>query len=228
MVPLQHIYYNLLLFISIVQNIQAFTIKYSAKVPRLSPHLATEHPLQEETNYKERAKLPDSKNVWIVSRTIPIIRSEENDKKLFLNGCIKVWELESPSELINMHWSISPSLGSNTRKDPFGVVMWPGSILASQHLALHQNDISNQTVVVLGAGTGVEAQAAAYLGAKKVFALDVNRLTLKLANYGAEHANLDHIIECQGEKVLLIHRRIILKVFSRIVRGVNFYIMKSF
>lgn len=197
---LKHRYYHLLLFISLVNYIQAFTVKYSTRVPISSSHLATEHPLEEETDCKERARLPGSKNVWIISRTIPIICSNENDKKIFLNGCIKVWELENPSELINTHWSMSPSLGSNTRKDPFGVVMWPGSILASQQLALHQNNISNQTVVVLGAGTGVEAQAAAYLGAKKVFALDVNKLTLKLANYGAKHANLDHIIECQGEK----------------------------
>lgn len=152
-----------------------------------------------------RQKLPGSNNVWIMSREVPIFlqskdNSEsnlENSSYVFPNGCITVWELDKPSDLINSHWSISASLGSNTRRDPFGVVMWPGSILASREMAAHQSEIENQTVVVLGAGTGVEAQAAAFLGAKRVLALDVNKLTLKLANHGAKFASLDHIIECQ-------------------------------
>jgi predicted nicotinamide N-methyase len=79
---------------------------------------------------------------------------------------------------------------------------WPGSILASREMELHKDEIKNKTVLVLGAGTGVEAQAAAMLGAAKVIATDINKLTLKLLKYGAEFAGLTDIIECQGTQAL--------------------------
>lgn len=74
---------------------------------------------------------------------------------------------------------------------------WPGSILASREMELHKNNIKNKTVLVLGAGTGVEAQAAAMLGASKVIATDINKLTLKLLKYGADFAGLADIIDCR-------------------------------
>ena len=49
--------------------------------------------------------------------------------------------------------------------------------------------------MVLGAGTGVEAQASAILGARKVIATDISKLTLKLLKHGAEQAGLGEIIE---------------------------------
>lgn len=76
-----------------------------------------------------------------------------------------------------------------------GVVFWPGSMLASTFLGEHRKEVYNSTVLILGAGTGVEAQAAALLGAKKVIATDISTLTLKLLRYGAEQARIDDIIE---------------------------------
>ena len=104
---------------------------------------------------------------------------------------VTVWEMDKPSDLIQEWWSIDESERSVRVGDPFGVVMWPGSILAAKELMkLHhspplKSPIVNSTVLVLGAGTGVEAQTAALLGAKRVIATDINPLTLKLLEYGA-------------------------------------------
>jgi predicted nicotinamide N-methyase len=105
---------------------------------------------------------------------------------------VTVWEMDKPSDLIQEWWSIDESERSARVGDPFGVVMWPGSILAAKELMkLHhsprfKSPIVNATVLVLGAGTGVEAQTAALLGAKRVIATDINPLTLKLLEYGAK------------------------------------------
>merc|ERR1711862_1021384 len=94
---------------------------------------------------------------------------------------ICVWEMDKPSDLIQEWWSIDGNEKSTRMKDPFGVVMWPGSIVASrllmqEHISTNKSQIANSTVLVLGAGTGVEVQTAALLGAKKVIATDVNPL----------------------------------------------------
>jgi predicted nicotinamide N-methyase len=115
-------------------------------------------------------------HVPIISRTIHIA----NDMN------VTVWEMESPSEIIQEWWSIDESERTSRVGDPFGVIMWPGSILASRELMKQHKAVSNATVLVLGAGTGVEAQAAAKLGAKKVIATDINPLSLQLLEYGAE------------------------------------------
>ena len=122
---------------------------------------------------RQRAKLG---HVPIISRTIPIA-DEMN---------VTVWEMEKPSEIIQEWWSIDESERTSRVGDPFGVIMWPGSILASRELMKQQKYVSNATVLVLGAGTGVEAQAAALLGAKKVIATDINPLSLQLLEYGAQ------------------------------------------
>jgi len=76
---------------------------------------------------------------------------------------------------MEMWWSadLDPSAAVKKEKigNPFGVIMWPGSILASKELANHVDEVHNSTVLVLGAGTGVEAQCAALLGASKVIAM---------------------------------------------------------
>ncbi len=121
---------------------------------------------------RQRAKLG---HVPIISRTIQI--ADDMD--------VTVWEMEKPSEIIQEWWSIDESERTSRVGDPFGVIMWPGSILASRELMKQQQTVSNATVLVLGAGTGVEAQAAALLGAKKVIATDINPLSLQLLEYGA-------------------------------------------
>lgn len=141
---------------------------------------------------RKRAKLG---RVPIISRTIPIeikvpsdSPSNEGSKKID----VTVWEMDEPSELIQEWWMTDLEERSARLGDPFGVVMWPGSILASKELMIQHHSaaassspLSNATVLVLGAGTGVEAQTAALLGAKKVIATDINSLTLKLLEYGA-------------------------------------------
>lgn len=83
--------------------------------------------------------------------------------------------------------------------DPFGLVSWPGSVVAAQELS--QLDIEGLTVLILGAGPGVEAQAAAMLGAKRVIASDIHPTTLQLLRYGAQEAGLglnESVIETRG------------------------------
>ena len=65
-------------------------------------------------------------------------------------------------------------------------------------MSKHKNEIKNKTVLILGAGTGVEAQAAAILGASEVIATDINKLTLKLLKYGAEFSGFTDVINCRG------------------------------
>ena len=70
--------------------------------------------------------------------------------------------------------------------------------MAARELSKRKNEIKNKTVLILGAGTGVEAQAAAILGASEVIATDINKLTLKLLKYGADFSGFSDIINCRG------------------------------
>jgi predicted nicotinamide N-methyase len=53
---------------------------------------------------------------------------------------------------------------------------------------MHPELIFNKTVLILGAGVGVEAQAVAMMGASRVIATDIHPTTLKLLEYGASQA----------------------------------------
>lgn len=157
---------------------------------------------KEEGPPRERAKLRGK--LPIVSRTVPlgIFLEEAVDECNAKDGggeeelSATVWEVEHPSEMMEMWWS-SGARDKEKIGDPFGVVMWPGSILAAKEMARHRDKIEGGTVLVLGAGTGLEAQAAAVLGAKKVIATDINKLTLKLLDFGAEKKGLGSIIQSQ-------------------------------
>lgn len=158
---------------------------------------------------RKRSKLG---KVPILSRTIPISIHLPNITELSNNATNNnyitlestIWEMEKPSDMIQTWWTVEKEADRATIADPFGVVMWPGSIVASQELmrrhyytitttadaatsttTTNNSPIENSTVLVLGAGTGVEVQIAALLGAKKVLATDVNPFTLKLLDYGA-------------------------------------------
>lgn len=145
--------------------------------------------LQDEKAKPKTMKL-DGK-IPVRSRSVPIDTTEVDT--------IQIWELEEPSKLMEMWWSadLDPSATVKKEKigDPFGVIMWPGSILASKELVKHRDQVANSTVLVLGAGTGVEAQCAALLGASKVIAIDISKLTLKLLRFGAEQAGVGDIVE---------------------------------
>ena len=140
-------------------------------------------------------------------------RKEEQQDVL----CITIYEAAKPSELLEM-WAMADdssddateeegghgddSNGSTTDvrtatvpvHDPCGTIMWPGSILASREMYSRRLEIVGKTVLVLGAGTGLEAQVAATLGAACVIATDVNQQSLDLLDYGAAKAGLGDII----------------------------------
>mmetsp|Transcript_12481 Transcript_12481/g.25924 ORF Transcript_12481/g.25924 Transcript_12481/m.25924 type:complete len:355 (-) Transcript_12481:117-1181(-) len=139
-------------------------------------------PTRERT--KLQGKLP------IISRTVPLGIFLDEGEEISAT----VWEVEHPSEMMEMWWSAGAS-DKGKIGDPFGVVMWPGSILAAQEMARHRDVVAGKTVLLLGAGTGLEAQAAACIGANRVIATDISKLVLKLLNYGAERAGLGDIIE---------------------------------
>lgn len=162
---------------------KTFSVGVPKKIITL-PEISDKH-LTRQRRTLER-KIP------VISREIPI-NVEEIES-------ITIWELQKPSKLMEMWWSsdLDPSAAAVKKDkigDPFGCVMWPGSILASKELARHKEFVQNSTVLVLGAGTGVEAQCAALLGASKVIAIDISKLTLKLLRFGAEQAGVGEIVE---------------------------------
>jgi predicted nicotinamide N-methyase len=136
----------------------------------------------------QRKKL-DGK-IPIRSRNVPIDTDEISK--------ITIWEIEDPSKLMGLWWAADLDPSSMVKrdkiKDPFGIINWPGSTLCGKELVKYRHQIQNKTVLSLGAGTGVEAQCAALLGAKQVIALDISNLTLKLLMFGAREAGVDHVI----------------------------------
>uniref|UniRef100_A0A7S2RH83 Calmodulin-lysine N-methyltransferase n=1 Tax=Rhizochromulina marina TaxID=1034831 RepID=A0A7S2RH83_9STRA len=78
----------------------------------------------------------------------------------------------------------SPEVAGEGSVDPFGVVLWPGArVLASLLLSPpYHSFIAGKRVLILGAGTGLEAVTAAKLGGK-VIASDVSPLTLEILNW---------------------------------------------
>ncbi|GAX11019.1 hypothetical protein FisN_2Lu548 [Fistulifera solaris] len=142
---------------------------------------------------KPAAKVP------IVSRIVPIT-NEWN---------VTVWEWETPAPLVEDYWSSHQEQlqqQSNSQKkqllkettedllDPFGLILWPGAVVASHELLQHNHLLRNATVLVLGSGVGVEVQVAAHLGAARVYALDVHPATLQLLQYGIP-SYLTHVVK---------------------------------
>ncbi len=146
---------------------------------------------QAGTSIKRQKRMLNGK-IPVISRDIPINLDDDIE-------FITIWELEKPSKLLEMWWSTDLDSSAAVKKqqigDPFGCVMWPGSILASKELVKHRDAVIGSTVLILGAGTGVEVQCAAILGASKVIAIDISKLTLKLLRFGAEEAGVGHIVD---------------------------------
>lgn len=144
---------------------------------------------------RRKIQLNKGKDASILSRTVPI-----ND-----NGTwnVTVWEWEKPAAVVETFWQVENQGLSLTRHqrqhaqtvlDPFGLVSWPGAVVAAQELSQYPQLIKGKRVLILGAGVGIEAQAAAVLGASTVTATDIHPTTLKLLQYGAEQAGLSNII----------------------------------
>ena len=61
----------------------------------------------------------------------------------------------------------------------------PGSIIAARELYKQSKTaVENKRILILGAGVGLEAQAAAMLGAEYVLATDIHPTTLQQLEYG--------------------------------------------
>jgi predicted nicotinamide N-methyase len=138
------------------------------------------------------------REVTLISRTLTI------DMDLIPN--ITVWEWKHPSEVVSAYWdaqthqmtTMTASSSAFTSKDPshnalldpFGFMTWPGSVKAAQELCRHaETAVQGQNVVVLGAGVGVETQAAAILGAKQVKSTDIHPTTLQQLQLGIDREN---------------------------------------
>lgn len=104
---------------------------------------------------------------------------------------VTVHELRSPGPLVQQF--ISGGLNTPIA-DPFGTVLWPGAHLAAKLMATHRDRIAGRRVLCLGTGTGLEALAAAQLGAAEVVACDVNPLVLSLLSDAAEAAGVSSAV----------------------------------
>lgn len=116
----------------------------------------------------------DGKKVTVVSR----------DVQVTTDLCVTVWELEKLARIVEDYWVDE----KDKALDPFGLVSWPGSLVAARELVRHRSIVQDARVLVLGAGCGIEAQAAARLGAASVLATDIHPTTLQLLEYGVAQA----------------------------------------
>ena len=133
-----------------------------------------------------RLTLDNGKEIPIRSRLVPLTSSWN----------VTIWELDQPADIMSHYWSVSQQTQQQTL-DPFGLVLWPGSVVAAQTMLQLQARLKGKTILIVGAGPGVEAQAAAMLGAKSVLATDIHPTTLQLLRYGAQQTGLDKIIHEQ-------------------------------
>lgn len=136
--------------------------------------------------HKARLMLDSGKSTMIRSRMVRLTNSWN----------VTIWEWDQPAAIVEHYWSVQQNFLSRNEQllDPFGLIAWPGAVVAARELLKRQKFIENTTVLVLGAGTGVEAQAVAQLGAKRVLATDIHPTTLQLLRYGAERSGLQHVI----------------------------------
>lgn len=146
--------------------------------------------------HRRQISLGKGKKASVLSRTVQIAADWK----------ITVYEWEKPAAVVETFWAceqqglaMTASFSENRTPllDPFGLVLWPGAVVAAQEMKEYRSILSGKRVLLLGSGVGVEAQAAAMLGAKQVIATDIHPTTLKLLQYGAEQAGLSSIIKTQ-------------------------------
>jgi predicted nicotinamide N-methyase len=146
-------------------------------------HLAPSNSEQERE--RRKIKLSCGNEARLLSRTVEI----DPDWK------ITVWEWEKPAAVVDSYWQAQTTYDESDREtrehekllDPFGLVLWPGSVVAAQELKAQSQTVRNKSVLVLGGGVGVEAQALAELGAKHVLATDIHPTTLHQLRLGVEY-----------------------------------------
>lgn len=102
---------------------------------------------------------------------------------------VGILEVAEPGPMIQ-----SWMAGAHIAADPFGVVLWPGAHAAVRLMQQHADRVAGRRVLCLGAGTGLEALAAAQLGAAHVLACDINPLSLSLLRDAAAAAGLSDVV----------------------------------
>jgi predicted nicotinamide N-methyase len=147
--------------------------------------LTADHAEQERK--RRRIKLAGSgKYAHLRSRTLVISPDD---------WTITVWEWEQPAKVVESYWEnqaaqigasgLEETSSSSRVLDPFGLVSWPGSVVAAQALQSESSlAVQGRSVLILGAGVGVEAQAVAELGASKILATDIHPTTLQQLELG--------------------------------------------
>mmetsp|Transcript_18236 Transcript_18236/g.28176 ORF Transcript_18236/g.28176 Transcript_18236/m.28176 type:complete len:322 (+) Transcript_18236:1385-2350(+) len=140
---------------------------------------------QQGKRVRTKIRLDNGNEASIISRTVALTQDWH----------VTVYELERPASINEHYWEAKSLDFAANILDPFGLVTWPGSVIAAQELQHYTHQIQNSTVLVLGAGPGVEALSVAMLGAKHVIATDIHPTTLQLLDYGAKQAGLDDQIK---------------------------------
>jgi predicted nicotinamide N-methyase len=76
--------------------------------------------------------------------------------------------------------------------DPYGTVLWPAAYAVATKIledSSYRSALPKQTVLELGAGTGLVSLALSLAGAKQVIATDYEQITLQILEYAATHLN---------------------------------------
>lgn len=178
-----------LLLLIIAENVLSWSAQRVWRLPG-SLFMANSPPTKNHNIRKRKLTLESGKSATIRCRLVPVTSTWN----------LTVWEWNEPSSVMEHYWTSQQQdfVSRQGLLDPFGLVSWPGSVIAAKELLKYRDEIENSTVVILGAGPGVEAQAAAVLGARKVIATDIHPTTLQLLSYGAQQAGFDKIIQGQG------------------------------
>lgn len=171
-------------------NVQLLPPAFALSLYASSSTITTTRTLQPEQEHEKRRYIPSLTNpgttVAIVARTVPIT----NDWN------VTVWEYETPAPIVEQYWSEQNNNQQQQEQesillDPFGFITWPGALVAAQELLQHRTLLQNATVLVLGSGVGLEVQVAKQLGAKLIYALDINPTTLELLRQGLISSQYD-------------------------------------
>lgn len=163
--------------------IPVLVIGFNSNLPARSLHRS--YSLHKEIRASQKPETPQENHAGIVLhaddvQTTIVRRQVEIMPGLF----VVVWEQEKLSAQVEA-FSLDEQSGG---LDPFGLVTWPGSVVAAQELAENQRLVVGARVLVLGAGCGIEVQTAALLGASYVLATDIHPSTLQLLEYGVKQA----------------------------------------
>jgi predicted nicotinamide N-methyase len=123
---------------------------------------------------------------------------------------VTVLEATAESQEVLVNLALEDDASSNLRVaqhslksgDPYGAVLWPASLAIASYILTNVN-VRDQTVLELGAGTGLVSLAACGAGALSVTATDYESIPLQLLEFAAAYLNpaldidMDRQLHCQ-------------------------------